>query len=32
MTEGGSMDEVMKTEVGEDTFMGVRMNSQLLCY
>ena len=32
MAENGNMDEVVKTEVGEDTFVGVGMNSHLFCY
>ena len=32
MTEGSNMDEVIKTKVGEDTFVGIRMNSHLLWY
>ena len=32
MAEGSNMDEVIKTEVGEDTFVGIGMNSHLCCY
>ena len=32
MAVNGNMDEVVKTEVGEDTLWGIRMNSHLLCY
>ena len=32
MAEGNSMYEVITIEVGEDTFLGIRMNSHLLCY
>ena len=32
MAEGSNMDEVIKTEVGKDTFGGNGMNSHLLCY
>ena len=32
MAEGSTMDEVIKTDVGEDTFWGIGTNSHLLCY
>ena len=32
MAEGGSMEEVVKTEYGEGTFMGDKNDLPLLCY
>ena len=32
MAEGGSMEEVVKTEVGEDTSCVIIMTCHLLCY
>ena len=32
MAKGSDMNEVIKTEEGDDPFMGIRMDSYLFCY